>query len=87
MNKNHKLLAAAGMVILCSLSTTVLAQNKKPTTPATAAPAATTPPAAPKKEGIKPFSEVITAKARSKNGLFKTHKVDDNGFLKFLIQS
>ncbi|MES2651171.1 MAG: zinc-dependent metalloprotease [Bacteroidota bacterium] len=80
MTKNQKLLAAAGMVFLCTLSNTVFAQKKKPTTPPAAAPAATTPPAAPKKEGIKSFSEVITAKARSKNGLFKTHKVDDKWY-------
>ncbi len=80
MTKNQKLLAAAGMVFLCSLSNTVFAQKKKPTTPTAATPAAATPPAAPKKEGIKPFSEVITAKARSKSGLFKTHKVDDKWF-------
>jgi hypothetical protein len=81
MTTNQKLLAAAGMVFLCTLSTTIFAQNKKNTPPPpTAAPAPVTPPAAPKKEGIKPFSEVITAKARSKNGLFKTHKVDDKWF-------
>ncbi|RZK93266.1 MAG: DUF5117 domain-containing protein [Pedobacter sp.] len=82
MIKNQKLLALAGMVFLCAIGTNdALAQKKKKaTTPTTAAP--TTPPAgaAPKKEGIKPYSEVITAKAKSKTGLFKTHKVDDKWY-------
>ncbi|KQB98735.1 zinc-dependent metalloprotease [Pedobacter sp. Hv1] len=81
MIKNQNLLAAAGLVFLCAVgSTTAYAQNKKPTTPpATVAPAAA-PAAAPKKEGIKAFAEVITAKAKSKSGLFKTHKVDDKWY-------
>ena len=80
MIKNPKLLALAGMVFLCATgSNAVFAQNKK-TTPATITPTATTPAVAPKKEGIKPFSEVITNKAKSKTGLFKTHRVDDKWY-------
>lgn len=82
MIKNQKLLALASMVFLCAIGTNdALAQKKKKaTTPTTAAP--TTPPAgaAPKKEGIKAYSEVITSKAKSKTGLFKTHKVDDKWY-------
>ncbi|SFA49333.1 protein of unknown function [Pedobacter suwonensis] len=82
MNKNLKVLALAGIVALGIAGTSpVYAQKKSkttkgstPTTP-TAAPAA-----AQKKEGIKPFAEVITAKARTTNGLFKTHKVDDKWY-------
>lgn len=81
MIKNQNLLAAAGLIFLCAIgSNTSFAQNKKTTTPpATAAPTAT-PVVPPKKEGIKAFSEVITGKAKSKSGLFKTHKVDDKWF-------
>ncbi|MES2417651.1 MAG: zinc-dependent metalloprotease [Bacteroidota bacterium] len=78
MIKNRNLLAAASLVFLCATGNTLFAQNKK-TAPAQA-PAATTPTAGPKKEGIKPFSEIITAKAKSKTGLFKTHRVDDKWY-------
>ena len=80
MNKNKNLLALIGLVFFgATASTTTFAQQKKQTTPPATA---TTPPVTPipKKEGIKPFSEVITAKAKSKSGLFKTHKVDDKWF-------
>jgi hypothetical protein len=79
MIKNQKIFAIAGLVVLCAFAGNVaLAQKKQPTTaPPVAAP---TPPAAPKKEGIKPFAEVITAKAKSKTGLFKTHKVEDKWY-------
>ncbi|MEE1946464.1 zinc-dependent metalloprotease [Pedobacter sp. KR3-3] len=82
MIKNQNLLAAASLFFLCALgSTASFAQQKKTTTPpTTAAPAAATPPAAPKKEGIKPFAEVITAKAKTKSGLFKTHRLDDKWY-------
>ncbi|WP_199137331.1 zinc-dependent metalloprotease [Pedobacter sp. ASV12] len=82
MIKNQNLLAAASLFFLCALgSTASFAQQKKTTTPpSTAAPAATTPAAAPKKEGIKPFAEVITAKAKTKSGLFKTHRLDDKWY-------
>lgn len=79
MIKNQKLFAMAGLVVLCAfVGNDALAQKKQPTTaPPAAAPTA---PAAPKKEGIKPFTEIITAKAKSKTGLFKTHKVDDKWY-------
>jgi hypothetical protein len=47
-------------------------QNKKTAVSATVKPA---PPA--KKDGIKPYSEIITTKAKSDSGLFTVHKVDD----------
>lgn len=79
MNSKTKLLAIAGMCFLGAVcSETASAQRKSKKTVATAAPAPTIP--APKKEGLKPFSEVITAKARTKNGLFKTYKVDDKWY-------
>lgn len=79
MNSKTKLLAIAGMCFLgAACSEAASAQKKSKKTAATAAPALTIP--APKKDGLKPFSEVITAKARTKNGLFKTYKVDDKWY-------
>ena len=80
MNTKTKTLAVAGMCFLCAFgSNAAFAQKKSKKKNATTAVA--TPPAPPvKKEGIKPFSEIITAKARTKNGLFKTYKVDDKWF-------
>ena len=81
MSKNKNLLA--GLAFLCAIgSTTAFAQRKKPTTtiPPAAGAATPAPGAGAKKEGIKPFSEVITSKAKSKTGLFKTHKVDDKWY-------
>ncbi|AZI24972.1 DUF5117 domain-containing protein [Pedobacter sp. G11] len=81
MKKQVKVLALAGIMVLGLAGTdSVHAQKKSKkgsTTPATPSAA---PAAAAKKEGIKPFSEVITAKARTTNGLFKTHKVDDKWY-------
>jgi hypothetical protein len=46
------------------------------TTTTTLGPSATTPGGAPKKEGIKKFSDVIPAKTKVNKGLFNTYKVD-----------
>lgn len=74
MTKKTNLFTATIVSFLCLFSVNAIhAQNKK----AVAAPATTTPTPPvmpPKKEGIKAFAEVITAKAKSKSGLFKTHK-------------
>ena len=79
MNSKTKLLAIAGMCVLATFcNETVSAQRKSKKTTTAAATAPVIPAA--KKEGMKPFSEVITAKARTKNGLFKTYKVDDKWF-------
>jgi hypothetical protein len=80
MNKKTTLLAIAGMCFLSAFSSNALyAQKKsKKNTPAAGTPVPTPPPA--KKEGIKPFAEVITAKAKSKKGLFKTYRLDDKWF-------
>ncbi|WP_296698933.1 zinc-dependent metalloprotease [Algoriphagus sp.] len=46
-------------------------------------PAVTTPPARPSngsQSGPKPYSEVITKSAKSKDGLFKVHQIDDKYF-------
>ncbi|WP_443945286.1 zinc-dependent metalloprotease [Pedobacter sp. AW1-32] len=82
MNKKIKLLALAGIIVFGVVqSDSVYAQKKSKKAkgaPATPAATAATPPA--KKEGIKPFSEVVTAKAKTTNGMFKTHKVDDKWY-------
>ncbi|WP_343522747.1 zinc-dependent metalloprotease [Pedobacter sp.] len=82
MKKNFKVLALVGIVAFgVAGSGSVYAQKKSKTTKgATPATPSAAPAAAAKKEGIKPFSEVITAKARTTNGLFKTHKVDDKWY-------
>lgn len=81
MKKQVKVLALAGIMVLGLAGIDSAQAQKKPkkgtTSPATPAAAAA---AAPKKEGIKPYSEVITSKARTTNGLFKTHKVDDKWY-------
>ena len=82
MIKNQTLFAVAGFVLFGALSSnTAFAQQRRQTAPPAATAAAPAPAsAAPKKEGIKPFAEIITAKAKSKTGLFKTHKVDDKWY-------
>ena len=83
MNKKIKVLAVAGIVAFGIVGPNAAnAQKKSKTQPGkapVATPAAAAAPAA-KKEGIKPYSEIITAKARTTNGLFKTHKVDDKWY-------
>ncbi len=77
---NHAPLRVAAWLpalLLCFASLPLAAQQKSaaPATPVpnTAVPA--TP--APAKSGPKPYKDVITAKARTDEGLFKVHKVDD----------
>ncbi len=58
----------------------VLAQNRNnpipaPATSSTPAPASTAP-----KTGIRPYKEVITDKAKTDNGLFKVHRLDNKYF-------
>ncbi|KQN34499.1 zinc-dependent metalloprotease [Pedobacter sp. Leaf41] len=81
MKKQVKVLALAGIMVL-GLAGIDSAQAQKKTKKGTTSPAtpATAAAAAPKKEGIKPYSEVITSKAKTTNGLFKTHKVDDKWY-------
>lgn len=82
MKKQLGVLALAGMVAFgLAGSNSAYAQKKdKKSAKGSAVPATATPAAIPKKEGIKPYSEVITAKAITTNGLFKTHKVDDKWY-------
>jgi hypothetical protein len=59
-----------------------LAQKKKKKEEEKPAPAAAAKPAAPAKSTstVKPYAEVITAKARTDAGLFKVHKVEDSWY-------
>jgi len=71
-----------GVLLLFSVITQITAQQKpkdnKSSTPALpAAPAPQAPPAPAGKTGIKPYKEIITAKAKSNKGLFIVHKVDE----------
>ena len=82
MIKKINLFTKTILFFLClSSANMAFAQNKKTTVPpATAGPTTPPPVMPPKKEGIKAFAEVITTKAKSKSGLFKTHKVDDKWY-------
>ncbi len=84
MKPNQKLRIILSLYsIIVIASTAAFAQKKPvvaPTTPAATTAAAAPGAGAPKKEGIKPFAEVITAKAKTKSGFFKTHKVDDKWY-------
>src|SRR5262245_33315616 len=64
------------LLLLASLylGSNLLAQGpKRPPVDTTASKPAPKPAAG----GIKPYSEIITAKAKTSNGLFRVHKVED----------
>lgn len=70
------------VVFLLLLCFQVGAQTKpkdtRPSTPSQPAPpVAQAPPSASAKTGIRPYKEIITEKAKTKNGLFTVHKVDE----------
>lgn len=79
LRKGLTLLLLMGMVFV---GDEALAQKKKKkdskNAPAAAAPAPARP--APPKTGPKPYAEVITDKAKSKDGLFKVHELDGKYF-------
>lgn len=80
MTISAKILALAGITIVCAIhSPEAMAQrkNKKNKQNTAAAPV---PVAAPKKEGIKAFKDLITAKAKSKKGLFSSYRLDDKWY-------
>ncbi|HSJ68616.1 MAG TPA: zinc-dependent metalloprotease [Anditalea sp.] len=62
------------------MSEDVLAQRKKKKAETPANTEAATAKAAAAKNGIKPYSEVITSKAKSKEGLFSVHEVEGKYF-------
>lgn len=69
-------LAAGVLALSVSGCKTIFPPKKSTSKPG--ATAAATPPK--KQEEIKPYKEVITAKAKTINGMFKTHKVDDKWY-------
>jgi hypothetical protein len=67
-------------------------QKKKKDTKATPAPtAAVKSDTTKKKGGIQPYKQLITSKAKTKRGLFTTHKINEDIILKlptpFLVES
>src|SRR6478735_1609198 len=67
--------------VLTLITVPTFAQKKKDKDKDKAPPAATPAPAAEKKEGgIQPYDKVITAKAKTDDGLFKVHKLEDKFF-------
>lgn len=75
MNRRFRILTITGIVLLAASQGNLAFAQKKKT--ATATPVAAPPV---KKEGIKAFADVITGKSKSKDGLFKTHKVEDKWY-------
>ncbi|HET8828278.1 MAG TPA: zinc-dependent metalloprotease [Pelobium sp.] len=72
-----KNLQLAKYLALLVLSVAVSGCATKKASKKTAATAAAKPVSPPKKDGIKPYKEVITPKAISDSGLFVVHKVED----------
>ncbi len=72
------------MVVAGTLVTSVSAQNRRPVTPPSATdttkPRTPLTPPAPPKPGPKPYKEIITDKAISRQGLFAVHKVEDKWY-------
>jgi hypothetical protein len=79
LRKGLTFLLLMGMVFV---GDEAFAQKKKKKDSKNAPPAAATAPArpAPPKSGPKPYAEVITDKAKSKDGLFKVHELDGKYF-------
>ena len=79
LRKGLTFLLLLGMVFV---GDEAFAQKKKKKDSKNAPPAAATAPArpAPPKSGPKPYAEVITDKAKSKDGLFKVHELDGKYF-------
>ena len=72
---NHKFLTALfSVVLIFGLSTNSWSQRKKKKDKKTETPA---PPAKPKKGAIQPYEKVITKDAKTDEGLFKVHFLED----------
>jgi hypothetical protein len=70
------------LLLLICTNLTVLAQNRPTPAPngGTAPPAGITLPSAPARAMPRPYKEVITDKAKSDDGLFKVHRLDDKWY-------
>jgi len=78
MKRNLHTLKLVGLFSLAVAVSACSAQKKKEAEKAKMAASTAAKPAAPKKEGgMKPYKEVITAKAKTDVGLFTVHKVED----------
>jgi hypothetical protein len=66
------------LVLIIGVSITATAQKKEKGKKG--ATETTPPPAKPKKGEIQPYSKVITSEAKTDDGLFKVHKVDEKFF-------
>lgn len=75
MKKNLKLIKITGAI--CTTLFIFACSAKKEVAKKPAETSQAPKPAVPKKEGIKAFSEVITAKAKSDKGLFNVYSLDD----------
>ncbi|MEO5911061.1 MAG: zinc-dependent metalloprotease [Pelobium sp.] len=80
MKRNLQTLKLVGLLSLSIAVAACSAQKKKSAATATATASTAAKPAGgtgAKKDGMKPYKEVITAKAKSDKGLFTVHKLDD----------
>ena len=73
MNKLVMPLVMAGVMMSCTFSKKA---NKTSSATGAAATATTSTPPKDTVKKIKPYNEVITAKAVTQNGLFKVHRID-----------
>lgn len=79
-----RILLCVGLTALSAFSSAAQNKRKKDSVPSpVAAPAqpAPPPPAAPAKPGPKPYADVINSRAKSSQGLFTAHKVDEKYYL------
>jgi hypothetical protein len=78
MKKNLQLFKLIGaMSLSVAISACSVQKKTVPTVASAQTPKPAGGPGAAKKEGIKPFSEVITAKAKTDKGLFNVYSLDD----------
>jgi len=66
------------LLLIVGISSTAEAQKKRKKKDAKEIKAPTPPPSKPKKGEIEPYSKVITSDAKSDEGLFKVHFLEDN---------
>ncbi len=83
MNRNLSIIKHTGIMLLAvSILSCSAQKNKKKKTGSTATSTTASGAATPPKPavGIKPYKEIITAKAKTDEGLFKVHKVEEKYF-------
>lgn len=68
------------LAVIMFVNTDLVAQKKKKGKKGATATAAAAPKPKPNKDAIKPYDKVITKEAKTDEGLFKVHKIDDNYF-------